>query len=179
MVWAPRGLVGPDFRLFWAAGGQVGWPSRWGHLGWPGGRSAAADPRSRVRFLPLGAWGAKFSRSVASEFRTPTCGAAVAPPHGRKNKKGTELVLDLRGGLDHEIGDWKLVGICFWRLRRWLLRAAAAWATSRASLGLPRCTWTTSMTLSRDGAVVQLPAEVLRGLSRPQRRDATGADWRE
>ena len=79
----------------------------------------------------------------------------------------------------HEIDDWKLVGICFWRLRRWLLRAAAAWATSRASLGLPRCTWTTSMTLSRDVPVAELPAVVLRGLSRPQRRDATGADWRE
>ena len=31
----------------------------------------------------------------------------------KKNKKGTELVLDLRGGLDHDIDDWNLARICF------------------------------------------------------------------
>ena len=35
LVRAPRGLPGPGFCLPWAAGGQVGWPSRWGHLGSP------------------------------------------------------------------------------------------------------------------------------------------------
>ena len=34
LVRAPRGLPGPGFGLPWAAGGQVGWPSRWGHF-WP------------------------------------------------------------------------------------------------------------------------------------------------
>ena len=53
MVRAPRGLPGPGFRLPWPAGGQVGWPSRWGHFSGPGGRTAARVPFPRVRFRPL------------------------------------------------------------------------------------------------------------------------------
>ena len=53
LVRAPRGLPGPGFRLPWPAGGQVGWPSRWGHFSGPGGRTAARVPFPRVRFRPL------------------------------------------------------------------------------------------------------------------------------
>ena len=53
LVRAPRGLPGPGFRLPWAAGGQVGWPSRWGHFSGPGGRTAARVPFPRVRSRPL------------------------------------------------------------------------------------------------------------------------------
>ena len=52
LAWAPRGLPGPGFRLPWPAGGQVGWPSRWEHLGRPDGRSAACRRRRHVRFRP-------------------------------------------------------------------------------------------------------------------------------
>ena len=34
-AWGPRGLPGPGFRLPWPAGGQVGWPSQWGHFSGP------------------------------------------------------------------------------------------------------------------------------------------------
>ena len=53
LVRAPRGLPGPGFGLPWPAGGQVGWPSRWGHFSGPGGRTAARVPFPRVRFRPL------------------------------------------------------------------------------------------------------------------------------
>ena len=53
MVWAPRGLPGPEFGLPWPAGGQGGWPSRRGHFSGPGGRTAARVPFPRVRFRPL------------------------------------------------------------------------------------------------------------------------------
>ena len=53
LVRAPRGLPGPGFRLPWPAGGQVGWPSRWGHFLGPGGRTAARVPFPRVRSRPL------------------------------------------------------------------------------------------------------------------------------
>ena len=53
LVRVPRGLPGPGFGLPWAAGGQGGWPSRWGHFSGPGGRTAARVPFPRVRSRPL------------------------------------------------------------------------------------------------------------------------------
>ena len=51
----------------------------------------AQKPRAALKTM-----GPKFSRSaVPTEFRTPTCRARCARCDGRKNKKGTELVLEL------------------------------------------------------------------------------------
>ena len=98
MVWAPRGLIGPGFGLPWPAGGQVGWPSRWQHLGRPGGPPAACRRRGHVRFPLVGAWGAKFSRSVQAMPLVPFDGACHAPFSGRKKPVCTDLEgRDLRG----------------------------------------------------------------------------------
>ena len=98
LVWAPRGIIGPGFGLPWPAGGQVGWPSRWQHLGRPDGRSAACRRRRHVRFRPpppagcLG--GEKFQGGSFGETWC-ACGAGSAPFFGAKNGKGTPLRVDL------------------------------------------------------------------------------------
>ena len=98
MVWAPSGLIGPGFGLPWPAGGQVGWPSQWKHLGRPDGPPAACQRRGHVRFPLVGAWGWFPQKRVPGMALVPPYRACHARFSGRKNSEGTFLESrDLRG----------------------------------------------------------------------------------
>ena len=98
LVWTPRGLTGPKYAGSGLLGVRWGDLSRWQHLGRPGGPPAACRRRGHVRFPLVGAWGAKFSRSVQAMPLVPFDGACHAPFSGRKKPVCTDLESrDLRG----------------------------------------------------------------------------------